>query len=527
MKNKIRELLESKGIDTIYAYSRKSRDIDEEGLKKHHDIIEALAEELGFPVKFYEEVDSSETLNRPQLNQLRKDIQSKKVRCLIVYRLDRLSRKVTDTERLIKEFDFNDLILIEAHREKIVDYNEILGIKLEAMMSDLYQEQAKIVLSSGRKKSVQLYGNHLGEAPLGYDYNKETKKLDPNGDAWIVKHIYEQYLKGYSTHTIAFQLNEKGLTTRRGGIFKGKGVWKILQNEKYAGHQVYGKKEWYKDGDGKVHCKDRPKEEWIVYRNAHEPIIDQDTFDKVQALLEANRTVPTGKRMTLHILTGLVRCGKCGWNMSMIVRKYKTKDSTMVRSCDRKDYLIGGTCGNKGIDSKLVEDYIVKALFDFVRPSILSMKKDIAKSGKAVRRAMEDTELKELFKHEKKLNKQMDKLIEMQLDFQTDRITVKMKQVEAQLGIIQDKIQQLAGQTTVDEEYTWVDAFLQESEDLIGFPFNYRGLSTAEKNLFLKKYVDNVTVLDSEIIGIKWTDEVEKILSIGNIGYRLEEKIVL
>lgn len=529
VKNEHRQLykiLESKGIDKLYAYSRKSRDIDEEGLQKHHDIIKELADKLGMPITFYEEVESSETLNRPQLNQLRKDIQNKKVRCLVVYRMDRLSRKVTDTERLVKEFAFNGLLLIEAHREKIVDYNEILGIKLEAMMSDLYQEQAKLVLASGRKKAVQLYGNHLGEPPLGYGYNKELKKLVPNSEAWVVKEIFELYLQGYSTHSIALKLNDMGLRTRKGGIFTGKGVWQILQNEKYIGTQIYGKKEWYKDADNRKMCKDRPKEDWIVYQDAHEPIIDKETFNRVQALLDNNRVVPIGTRKHLNTLTGLVKCGNCGWNMAVIKRTYPNKIDYNIRSCDRRNYLDSSRCGNKGVKGEVVEDYLIKAIFGTVRPAILDMKKGIAKSGKSVKKAFEGQELEELFKQERKLNQQMDKLIEMQLEFANDRVTVKMKQVEAQLGIIQDKIAQLAGESTIDE-VTWVDTFLKDAEDLVGFPFNYRGMDAEQKNIFLKKYVEHVTVLDGEITEIKFVDEVEKIISLCNKCYRNDSECVL
>lgn len=527
IENGIKQLLESKGINQLFAYSRKSRDIDNEGLEKHHEIIQEFADKIGMPVKFYEEVESSETLNRPKMNQLRKDIQAKKVRCLIVYRMDRLSRKVTDTERLVKEFAFNELVLIEAHREKIVNYEEILGIKLEAMMSDLYQEQAKIVLSAGRKKAVQMYGNHLGEPPLGYNYNKESKKLEPNEEAWIVKEIFKLYLEGYSTHSIAIKLNDKGLTTRKGGIFTGKGVWQILTNDKYIGVQTYGKKEWYKDGNGKVHCKDRPQEEWVVYSGAHEPIIDEEAFNRVQAQTENNRVAPIVARRHQHILTGLVKCGKCGWGMTVITRKYPSKEVANIRSCDRRNYLDNTRCGNKGINGKTVEDYIIKALFGTVRPAILNMKKDIAKNGKSLKKVFEGQELDELFKQEKKLNQQMDKLIEMQLEFKTERVAVKMKQVEAQLGIIQDKIARLAGEATVGEELTWVDTFLKDAEDLVGFPFNYRGMDAEQKNIFLKKYVEHVTVLDGEITGIKFANEVEKIFELGNKCYGKETEAVL
>jgi len=367
----IKELLESKGINRLFAYSRKSRDIDAEGLAKHHDIINELADKLGLTVEFYEEVESSETLNRPQLNQLRKDIQNKKVRCLIVYRMDRLSRKVTDTERLVKEFAFNDIILIEAHREKIVDYSEILGIKLEAMMSDLYQEQAKMVLKAGRIKSVQLYGNHLGETPLGYNYNKDTKKLEPNDDAWIVQEIFKLYLQGYSTHSIAVQLNQRGLTTRKGGIFKGRSIWGILQNDKYIGVQTYGKKEFYKDVEGKVRYKNKDEADWIVYKDAHEPIISQEDFDKVQALFKGKDN-PFTERYNTNTLTRLVRCGKCGTSMSVIPRK----GTINIRACYNRDYETGKLCCNSGAKGEMIEDYLVRVIFTVVRPVILKLNRD-------------------------------------------------------------------------------------------------------------------------------------------------------
>lgn len=518
--SRIEKTLKENGIDHLHAYSRKSRDIDNEGLEKHHAIIQELADKLGYPVTIYEEVESSETLNRTQLNQLRKDIQQKKVRCLIVYRMDRLSRKVTDTERLIKEFAFNDLILIEAHREKVVDYNEILNIKLEAMMSDLYQEQAKIVLSSGRKKAVQLYGNHLGEAPLGYSYNKDTKKLEPNSESWVVQEMFDLYLKGHSTHSIAVKLNGMGLTTSKGGEFKGKGVWQILQNDKYIGVQTYGKKEWYKDVDGRVHCKDRPKEQWVVYQDAHEPIIDKKTFDKVQKLLDGNRTSPLGERKPDYILTGLVRCGKCGWNMPMIKRVYPNKEVVQIRACYRKDYTTGERCGNGGISGELVEDTLIKAIFTTVRPLVLKATKDMAKDKKLLKAKINGSELDNLTKQERELTKQLDKLIDLQLEHKTDRITVKMRQVEAQLEIVKDRIAQLDDYVEPND-YTWVDVFLKEAEDLVGFPFNYKGLSNEQKNIFLKKYIQQVTVLNGQVVGIEYAKEVNNLLSLGEQKWKV------
>lgn len=71
------------------------------------------------------------------LNEIREKVKAKETICLLVYRFERLSRKVTDTERLLKEFHFDDLILIEAHNRRLIDYSGYFGIKLTAVMNDL------------------------------------------------------------------------------------------------------------------------------------------------------------------------------------------------------------------------------------------------------------------------------------------------------------------------------------------------------------------------------------------------------
>ena len=161
------DILKNKGITTLYAYSRKSRDVDGEGLAKHHDILQQFADAHGLPLEVLEEVGSSEILNRPMLNEVRAKVKAKEIRCLLVYRMDRLTRKTTDLERLLDEFNFYNLTLIEVHNNRLVDYNNKMGIKMEGVVADLYQDHAKQVLNAGKKNAVSMYGYHLGEAPLG------------------------------------------------------------------------------------------------------------------------------------------------------------------------------------------------------------------------------------------------------------------------------------------------------------------------------------------------------------------------
>ena len=510
-----KETLQSKGINHLFAYSRKSRDIDEEGLKKHNDIIQQLADQLEIPLTIYEEVDSSETLNRPMLNRLREDIRNKKVKGLIVYRMDRLSRKVTDTERLLKEFNFHGLVLIEAHRSKIVDFNETLGIKLEAMMSDLYQEQAKMVLLAGRQKAISLYGNHLGEAPFGYTYNKETKKLEPNQDAWIVKEIFDLYLKGYSTNKIAVMLNKKGLKTKDGCIFRGKAVWNVLQNEKYKGLQIFGKEEWYRDGEGNHFRKERPKEDWLVYEKAHEPIVDVETFEAVQIKLESNRKTPHSARSRKFALTQIVKCGKCGYSLTLYKSPTKAEpNKVLIRRCVKLDFENGSRCGNKGIKQSDVESILLNVLWNDIRPVVLKATKEVSKTTKLVNVNTNERELKELTRQRNQLNKQIDNLIDLQLDMgKSERLINKMNQLESQIEFLNEKIKKLDVQDENDD-LIWIEQFLNDSKDLIGLPFSYRGMTDTDKNIFLEKFFKKVFILDVQVNRWEYSDEVNVLMNL-------------
>ncbi len=138
----------------------------------------------------------------------------------------------------------------------------------------------------------------------------------------------------------------------------------------------------------------------------------------------------------------------------------------------------------------------------------------MAKTGKTVKRAFKGQELDNLTKQEGKLKQHMSKLIDMQLEFSTDMIAKKMKQVEAQLLFVQGQIEELKGQEDVGEELTWVDHYIKEAQDLIGFPFSYRGMNPEQQNLFLKRFIRHVIVLKGEITEVKFTEDVERLLQL-------------
>lgn len=517
MQQNIIEMLANKGITKLYAYSRKSRDIEGEGLQKHHDIIVDFCSNLSIPLeKIYEEVESSEVLNRPVLSEVKEKIINKEIKALVVYRLDRLTRKTTDLERLLQEFKFYDLVLIEVHRGKVVDYKDTLSTKLESVMTDLYQEHSKIILNAGKKKAVAIYGNHLGEAPLGYVYNPKSKELDPNEQAFLIKLIFDLYIEGKSTTSIAVELNQRGYRTRKGGLFNSRSTHIILTNDKYIGTQTYGKREWYKDSNGKKMSKEAPQEDWIVYENAHEPIIDKEQFLQVQKLLKSNLLVPVGARKRTFSLSSVLKCGKCG--RSMVFHHVKGKE--YLKPCVNMDYATGEKCGNGAISIIDIEKYIKSEIWRVARPAVFHIKRKLADGEKYLSEI--DIQRDDLIKQEREINSQLDNILDLMIKRGADQRLLDREQVlQNTLQQIKLKLDKLSDSADVDEEdigkehlYPDSVAFFKSVDDLLTMPWKFKQMTSEDKNVLLKKYIDHVVYLktgkNQATFEIKWTPEVER-----------------
>lgn len=525
MQQNIIDILNNKGITKLYAYSRKSRDNEGEGLQKHHDIILDFCNNLSIPLeKIYEEVESSEVLNRPVLSEVRELVKSRQIKALVVYRLDRLTRKTTDLERLLQEFKFYDLVLIEAHRGKIVDYKDTLSTKLESVMSDLYQEQSKLVLNAGKRKAVSIYGNHLGEAPLGYVYNPKTKKLDPNDKAFLVKMIFDMYCEGKSTTTIALELNQKGYKTRKGAFFTSHAIHVILTNEKYIGTQIYGKRVWYKDINGKEMSKEAPQEDWIVYENAHEPIIPKEQFMQVKKLLKENLLVPVGARKRRFSLSNVIKCGICG---RFHVFHHKG-DKEYMKPCVYIDYATGKKCPNGAVSIDYIEQYLKSQLWNVARPAVFHVKEQIAIGKKNM--IFIDTQKDNLIQQQRDINKQLDNILELMVQRGVDqRLLDKEAVLKNQLKQIEAELESISNDDEEVDLYPHWTAFFKDTEDLSTIPWKFKRMTSEEKNVLFKRYIEYVTYTktgkNQAILDIKWTAEVENAMKeLANWKESVQEK---
>lgn len=285
---------------------------------------------------FDEYVDDGFTgtdFNRPDFLRLLSDIDSKKVNMVITKDMSRLGRDYIQIGFYLEKFFPENRIRYISLLDGIdtgtdSSLNDITPIK--AIMNDMYAKDI-----SKKIKSVKNYKQKQGlfiggKAAYGYkivDRNKIDIDEEVVGN---VQRMFALALQGKSCRDIATIFTKEGIQTpanyakinlSKQGIYSGKWsserVTFMLKNQVYIGNMVQGRVK-------KVNYKSKksiklPKDDWTVVENTHPAIIDKDTFDKVQMLLNAR--TKTRSRTYDYLLKGLVYCHECGYLLAVINRK--------------------------------------------------------------------------------------------------------------------------------------------------------------------------------------------------------------
>ena len=167
----------------------------------------------------------------------------------------------------------------------------------------------------------------MANAPYGYrkvtvDRKPTLEIYEP--EAKFVRMMYDLYLQGYGCVSIARHVNALGAKPHRSAEFTRNSVAHILRNPTFAGKIVWDQKTHIRKG-AKGNPKHvtiyNPRESWTVVNGIHPAIIDQETYDKVQAIM-AGRYIPSKRDGTVRSpMAGLVRCTNCGGHMQRLTMK--------------------------------------------------------------------------------------------------------------------------------------------------------------------------------------------------------------
>ncbi|TCL55389.1 DNA invertase Pin-like site-specific DNA recombinase [Kineothrix alysoides] len=275
--------------------------------------------------------------NRNSFQKLLSDIYAKKVNCVIVKDLSRLSRNYTDAGSLIENLFVQMNVRFISLAEGIDSYlnpdsisNLIVPITNVINDNFCYQTSKKIrQVFDMKRRNGEFIG---GFAAYGYMKNPKDKNalIVDEQAAEIVKNIYEWFLDGMSKNAIVRNLNDRGIlcpseykkskglnyqnpSGSERPLWGAKTISDILKNRLYIGDMVQGRQ---RVKSYKIHTQEQvPENEWYIVENTHEPIIERPIFEKVQELLKRDtRTAPQKKK--LYLFSGFLRCADCGKAMS-------------------------------------------------------------------------------------------------------------------------------------------------------------------------------------------------------------------
>ncbi len=327
------------GITAIYC--RLSRDdgteTESNSIGNQKKMLTQKAKELGLTnTKYY--VDDGYTgtnFNRPAFQELLDDIEMGYISVVIVKDLSRLGRDYvsvghyTDNyfpEHNVRFIAVNDMVDSDEGENEIAPFKNV--------MNEMYARDISRKVRSAHRIRGDM-GEPLSQPPYGYMKSPEIKKkwiIDTEA-AEVVRDIYRMCLEGMGNEAIARELQNrevlipmaywqsKGLN--RGGKKTQPNpykwckttVQKILAQQEYCG-DVINFKTYSKNFKNKTRI-DNPVENWKIFKDVHEPIIDRDTWETVQKLTaRTKRRAPKKENARKHIFSGLIRCADCGSNMS-------------------------------------------------------------------------------------------------------------------------------------------------------------------------------------------------------------------
>lgn len=315
-------------------YLRKSRmeeGLDtEEVLAKHRKALAeyAKANDIHIIETYYEVVSGESLYARPEMLRLLEDVEEGRYDAVLVMDLDWLSRgRMKDQGIILDAFRDSDTLIITP--EHTYNLSDDLDDEMAEFKTFMSRREYKIInkrLRRGLKQTIQ-DGCYVANAPYGYrkvtvDRKPTLEIYEP--EAKFVRMMYDLYLQGYGCVSIARHINSLGAKPHRASEFTRNSVAHILRNPTFAGKIVWDQKTHIRKGS-KGNPKHitiyNPRESWTIVDGIHPAIIDQETYDKVQAVM-AGRYIPSRRDGTVHSpLAGLVRCTNCGGHMQRMTMK--------------------------------------------------------------------------------------------------------------------------------------------------------------------------------------------------------------
>ena len=413
-------------------YERLSRDDDLQGesnsISNQKKLLEEFAARQGFTniVHFTDDGISGTCFDRPGFLAMMKEVEAGNVEYLCIKDMSRMGRDYLKVGQIMEILRQRGVRLIAINDGVDSARGDDDFTPFRNIMNEYYaRDTSRKIRSTFQSKGKS--GKHLtGTVIYGYLWNEARDQwlVDPEA-AEVVKRIFAMTIDGYGPYQIASKLKEEkvlipsaylarhGEGVNKNKTFKDVYGWgssticNILEKREYLGHTINFKT--------RKHFKDKkshyvPEDEWTIFENTHEAIIDQQTFDLVQKIRGNVRRYPDGWGEAAP-LTGLLYCADCGGKMYV----HRTNNGKRISQYTCSQYSkvpVGKLCTTQ---HRINEDVVLSLVSEMLKAIAEYAKHDRAEFVRVVQEAQSSQQTAEVKKQRTRLATAKQRVSELEV----------------------------------------------------------------------------------------------------------------
>lgn len=488
---------------------------------------------------------SGGNVKRPQFQLMMSELRSKKIKAVVCYRLDRISRKISDFSSMIDEFSEYDVDFVSIKEQ--FDTSSSMGKAMMYISSVFAQLERETIAERIRDNMHELAksGRWLGGVPpTGYTSTEIVGSVSIDGkprkaykleliknEAALIKQIFEIFLETNSLTKTETYLLQNHITTKNGKTFSRFTIKSILQNPVYMSAdkealdyfnkqnvEVYAEEKEFNGKYGVIAYNKtlqktgqsnriRDINEWIISIGKHKPIISGADWVKTQSLLEQNKSKSYRKpKSNVALLSGLLYCGNCGSYMRPKLSQRINASGEKIYSylCETKEKSRMHNCKIKNPNGNILDKLVCEEIkklsensSEFINQLKLTEKEILSNN-------IEYSNQLDIYKNEYEENERQIESLVMALTKSNDTpaygyINKEIAKLDCKNKELSDKIDDLekvSGNNTMsDMEFNLLE------EMLVSFSNTFDLMSIEEKRAALRTFIERI-VWDGEQVHI-------------------------
>ena len=475
-----------------YGYCRYSSDLQTEASieQQKNELIEYANKNNITIIDFYcDEAKSGTKDTRENFQCMISDCKNKNVDCILVWKTDRFARNTQDSLFYKMKLEKLGIKLISITQP--IDTNTPEGQLMYTLLAGMDEYYSKN-LASNVKRALKMNAQNCqfngGIAPLGYSI-VDKKYVINEQERPVIEKIFNWYINGLGILEIASKLNLEGYKTRKNKPFNKNSIYDIVSNERYSGVYIFNK--------GNKHNHRINSKEEIRIDGGIPPIISKETFKKAMEIRRKNKQAPSVATKNIYLLSGLIKCGKCGANYCGQTTQRTKNGKTYSKGwyfCGNRNSL--QKCDNHRIEQNLIESFVVDTLIN----RILNGKtiETVIENVKIQFENLKDTtEIDNIKKRLKEISTECDNIVDNITKTGSDRLIKRLDLLENAEKNLLEQLEFLEN-SNIDIDSTKISEILKKDISQL------KTGSKQELKLLLNKYIKQI-IINGDNFSIEYT----------------------